>query len=94
MTSEIQRIKKSSRVGKKSDPACAPKALIGCLAHYLAGSSIDEMQRGAGNTGNRLVLVFGNIWIVIQFVLDSVAGHLKTKLAVWTVRTLMTGEPA
>jgi len=51
------------------------------LAQQLAGFSIDEMDPSAGRTGDRLVLVFGNIWIVIQLVLDvePVAGHLKMK---------------
>ena len=33
------------------------------------------MQRSASKTGDRLVLVIGNIWIVIQFVLDAEAGR-------------------
>jgi preprotein translocase subunit SecG len=33
------------------------------------------MQPGAGSTLNRLVLIFGNIWIIIQFVLDVEAGR-------------------
>ena len=33
------------------------------------------MQPGAGKTPDRLVLVFGNIWIVIQFALDVEAGR-------------------
>jgi len=33
------------------------------------------MYPGAGRTGDRLVLVFGNIWIIIPFVLDVEAGH-------------------
>ena len=33
------------------------------------------MYPGAGRTGDRLVLVFGNIWIVIQLVLDVEAGR-------------------
>jgi hypothetical protein len=49
--------------------------LLIILAHYLAGLSIDEVQPGAGYTPNRLVLIFGNIWIVIQFVLDVEAGR-------------------
>jgi len=32
------------------------------------------MYPGAGRADDRLVLVFGNIWIVIQFVLDVEAG--------------------
>jgi hypothetical protein len=33
------------------------------------------MYPGAGRTGDRLVLVFGNIWIVIQLMLDVEAGR-------------------
>jgi len=33
------------------------------------------MQRSASKTGDRLVLVIGNIWIVIQFVLAAEAGR-------------------
>jgi hypothetical protein len=33
------------------------------------------MQPGAGKTPDRFVLVFGNIWIVIQFALDVEAGR-------------------
>jgi hypothetical protein len=44
------------------------------LTQQLAGFSIDEMYAGAGRTGDGLVLVFGNIWIVIQLVLDVEAG--------------------
>jgi hypothetical protein len=31
------------------------------LTQQLAGLSIDEMQPGAGETGDRLILVFGDI---------------------------------
>jgi hypothetical protein len=33
------------------------------------------MQLRASKTGDRLVLVFGNIWIVIQLMLDVEAGR-------------------
>jgi hypothetical protein len=44
------------------------------LAQCLAGLSIDEVQLSAGKTGNRLVLVFRNIWIAIQLVLQVRTG--------------------
>jgi hypothetical protein len=49
------------------------------------------MQRSAGKTGNRLVLVIGNIRIIVQFALDveAVVGHVKAKLAISTVRILI-----
>jgi hypothetical protein len=49
------------------------------LTQRLGGFSIDQMYPGAGRTVDRLVLVFGNIWIIIQLVLalKPVAGHLK-----------------
>ena len=50
-------------------------ALIVGLAQYLAGLSVDEIYPGAGKAGDRLVLVFGNVRIVIQFRLDVVAGR-------------------
>jgi hypothetical protein len=37
--------------------------------------SIDEMQPGAGKIGNSLVFVFGNICIIVRFVLDVEAGR-------------------
>jgi hypothetical protein len=48
--------------------------LLVVLTQQLAGFSIDQVYSGAGGTGDRLVLVFGNIWIVIQLVLDVEAG--------------------
>jgi hypothetical protein len=45
------------------------------LAQQLASFSIDEMNPGAGRTSDRLVLVCGNIWIVIQLMLDVEAGR-------------------
>jgi hypothetical protein len=42
---------------------------------HLASISVDEMYHGAGRADDRLVLVFGNIWIVIQLVLDVKAGR-------------------
>jgi hypothetical protein len=45
-------------------------ALVVVLTQQLAGLSIDEMYLGAGRADDRPVLVFGNIWIVIQLVLD------------------------
>jgi hypothetical protein len=56
--------------------ACgALAALLIVLTQQLAGFSIDQMYPGAGRTGDRLILVFGNIWIVIQLVLDVEAGR-------------------
>ena len=49
-------------------------ALLVVLTQQLAGFSIDQMDPGAGRTIDRLVFVFGNIWIVIQLVLDVQAG--------------------
>jgi hypothetical protein len=40
-----------------------------------SSAEIHQMYPGAGRTGDRLVLVFGNIWIVIQLVLDAEAGR-------------------
>jgi hypothetical protein len=54
--------------------AGALAALFVVLTQQLAGFSIDQMYPGAGRTGDRLVLVFGNIWIVIQLALDVEAG--------------------
>jgi hypothetical protein len=48
--------------------------LLVVLTQQLAGFSIDQVYSGAGGTGDRLVLVFGNIWIVIQLVLDVETG--------------------
>jgi hypothetical protein len=50
-------------------------ALLVVLTQQLAGFSIDEMYPGAGRTDRRLVLVFGDICIVIQLVLDVEAGR-------------------
>ena len=50
-------------------------AVLVVLTQQLAGFSIDQMYPGAGRTGDRLVLVFGNTWIVIQLVLDVEAGR-------------------
>jgi hypothetical protein len=50
-------------------------ALLVVQTKQLAGFSIDEMYPGAGRTGDRLVLVFGNILIVVELVLDVEAGH-------------------
>ena len=50
-------------------------ALFVTLAQYLASLSVEEMQPGASKTGDRLVFVFGNIWIFIQLVLDVEAGR-------------------
>ena len=44
-------------------------ALFVTLAQYLASLSVEEMQPGASKTGDRLVFVFGNIWIVIHLML-------------------------
>jgi hypothetical protein len=49
------------------------------LAQHLSRLSIDEMQCSAGKAGNRLVLVIGNIWIIVQFVLDVEAGRRTRK---------------
>jgi hypothetical protein len=50
-------------------------ALLVVLTQQLASLSIDEMYPGAGRTDDRLVLVFENIWIVIQLLLDVEAGR-------------------
>jgi len=50
-------------------------ALLLCFAQQLASLSVDEMQSGASKTGDPLILVFGNIWIAIQLVLDVEAGR-------------------
>jgi hypothetical protein len=50
-------------------------ALVVVLTQQLAGFSIDEMYPGAGGADDRLVLVFGNIWIVAQSVLDVEPGR-------------------
>jgi hypothetical protein len=49
------------------------------LAQHLSSLSIDEVQCRASKAGNRLVLVIGNIWIIIQFVLDVEAGRRTRK---------------
>jgi hypothetical protein len=49
--------------------------LLVILAQELASLSVNEMCPGAGGTDDRLVLVFGNIWIVVQLVLDVKAGR-------------------
>jgi hypothetical protein len=36
----------------------------------LAGLPIDEMQLGAGETGDHLIFVFGHVCIVVQRVLN------------------------
>jgi len=41
-----------------------------CFAQQLARLSVDEMQSGAGWADDPLILVFRNIWIAIQLVLD------------------------
>ena len=50
-------------------------ALIVVLAQNLASLSVEEMQPGAGRAGFSLVLVVGNIWVVIQLVLDVETGR-------------------
>jgi hypothetical protein len=50
-------------------------ALLVILAQYLASLSVEEMQSGAGWAEDPLILVFGNIWIAIQLVLDVEAGR-------------------
>ena len=50
-------------------------ALLLCFAQQLASLSVDEMQSGAGWADDPLILVFGNIWIAIQLVLDVEAGR-------------------
>jgi hypothetical protein len=50
-------------------------ALLVILAQYLASLSVEEMQSGAGWADDPLILVFGNIWIAIQLVLDVEAGR-------------------
>ena len=49
--------------------------LLLCFAQQLASLSVDEMQSGAGWADDPLILVFGNIWIAIQLVLDVEAGR-------------------
>jgi hypothetical protein len=48
----------------------AEAALLLCFAQQPAILSVDEMQSGAGWADDPLILVFGNIWIAIQLVLD------------------------
>jgi hypothetical protein len=50
-------------------------ALLVVLTQQLASLSIDKMYSGAGRTDDRPVLVFGNIWIVVQLVLDFETGR-------------------
>jgi hypothetical protein len=50
-------------------------ALLLCFAQQLASFSVDEMQSGAGWADDPLILVFGNIRIAIQLVLDVEAGR-------------------
>src|SRR5664279_2674102 len=50
-------------------------ALLLCFAQQLASFSVDEMQSGAGWADDPLILVFGNIWIAIQLVLEVQAGR-------------------
>jgi hypothetical protein len=45
------------------------------LAQKLAGFAVDEMQPGTTWADGRLIPVFGNIWIVIQSVLDVEASR-------------------
>jgi hypothetical protein len=52
-----------------------PVPLLLCFAQQLASLSVDEMQSGAGWADDPLILVFGNIWIAIQLVLDVEAGR-------------------
>ena len=49
--------------------------LVVVLTQQLASLSIDKMYPGAGGTDDRPVLVFGNIWIVVQLVLDFETGR-------------------
>ena len=53
------------------------------------------MQSGAGWADDPLILVFGNIWIAIQLVLDVEAGrrHLKTKWAIGQDMTALRTKP-
>jgi hypothetical protein len=60
-------------MGRKRPPTVA--ALLLCFAQQLASFSVDEMQSGAGWADDPLILVFGNIWIAIQLVLDVEAGR-------------------
>src|SRR5664279_5425764 len=59
--------------GRAGSPTEA--ALLLCFAQQLASLSVDEMQSGAGWADDPLILVFGNIWIAIQLVLDVEAGR-------------------
>jgi hypothetical protein len=45
------------------------------LTQQLAGLSVEQMHFGAGRPRYRLIFVFGNIWIVIQLVLDVEVGR-------------------
>jgi hypothetical protein len=48
------------------------------------------MDPGAGRTVDRLVLVFGNIWIIIQLVLDVEAGCRASEDELTHLFNLMT----
>ena len=56
-------------------PSTHEAALLLCFAQQLASLSVDEMQFRAGWADDPLILVFGNIWIAIQLVLDVEAGR-------------------
>jgi hypothetical protein len=60
------------------------------LTQRLGGFSIDQMYPGAGRTVDRLVLVFGNIWIIIQLVLDVEAGCRASEDELTHLFNLMT----
>jgi hypothetical protein len=51
---------------------------------------IDQMCPGAGRAGDPLVLVFENIWIVIQLVLDVEAGRRAPENELTHLFNLMT----
>ena len=72
------------RVSNRPNPVPTPRLgpalehlspLLVVLTQQLASLSIDKMYPGAGGTDDRPVLVFGNIWIVVQLVLDFETGR-------------------
>lgn len=52
----------------------APRRYPSSLAQYLTSLSVEQMHLGAGGAHDPLILVFGNIWIVINLMLDVEPG--------------------
>jgi hypothetical protein len=50
--------------------AATEAALLVVLAQELVGFSVEKVQPGTGRAGDRLILVFGHVLIVVQPVLD------------------------